>query len=91
MQRDVARFENRSDADSELLSAGVAFLQTGTNAAFLVPYTHECASLTDSAAMRTHYAIWPNDAFQLGERGGFVMEVRSIEDAVWHSRALGHG
>jgi hypothetical protein len=88
VQRYVTGLENRSNADCELFSASVALFQTGSHATFLVLNTSERTSLANRTAVRTHNPIWPNNALELCESGGFIVEVGTVENAVWHGRTF---
>ncbi len=76
VQLDMAGLEHGADRHAALLSAGVALVEAGARCITAHPL-----HALHSAAMRAHRAMRPNDAFQLGVSGGFILEVGGVKDA----------
>jgi hypothetical protein len=77
MQRDMAGLEHSAHAHGEGLLAGVAFPQAGPRRLAL-----QATGFTDHAAMRADRTIGPQAAFDIGDSGFFVAEMRSIKDGL---------
>ena len=76
MQSNMALFKNRPDLDRKLLTAIVALPQP-----YAGGFASKAAAVIDPAAMRADRTLRPQDAFQLCESGGFVVEVGLVENA----------
>lgn len=88
VQRDMAGLENGPDLDREGLAALVALPDAQTGGLAL-----ECADLgaVGIAAMGAGRAVRPDAGFDVGQSGGFVVEVRGGEDRLAHASNLGVG
>jgi hypothetical protein len=76
MQPNVALFENRSDLHREVLPAIVALPHADAGR-----FAAKLAAVIYTTAMWAYRTLRPEDAFQLCEGRGFIMEVGLVENA----------
>ena len=86
VQVNVARLENRANANRKLLTAVAALFQTVANDAFRVLLARFAAHAFKridplfAAAVRAYRTIRPHDAFDHLESGFLIVEVRLVEN-----------
>jgi hypothetical protein len=71
----MALFKNGSDLHRELFPAVVALPHADAGR-----FAAELAAVIYTSAMRAYRTLWPEDAFQLREGCGFIMEVGLVEN-----------
>lgn len=81
MQRQVGRLENGPDPHGEGLPAGVALVEAGTGGLALQAADPSAIRI---AAVGAGRAFRPKPRLDVGESGGFVLELRGREDGMGH-------
>ena len=84
IERDADVLEHRADRGAELLLAVTAAIQADADA--LLGIGFDLRNPAGATAVRARRAVRPDRAFEVGEGGGFIVEVGAGQDG--HGRTL---